>query len=628
MPHQLKGIVMKPKQLSEMETFNKRMSRVSWGTFQDFTTVLLSSIEAEEARDLETLVKQGNWDNVLVYAEDLATTEYRSPAKHRLCLQLANIFRKYPYPEGLLTADPTAKALSNFLASEHKCKRVNQRFAAYSRVRSPHERVLNTARSWISYVLGNLSLSEIWENSRFGAGASVGVHGNATNLARKLLNEVWTVTPGAFVYARAAMKADIHIFELLTEPRDGGRFCLDVDAFNRAFAKKVEVVDYNKIAFVPKTALVDRTIAVEPLLNGYLQKGIDSTLRLRLKRVGLDLADQATNQELARQGSSRHAEPDAWATIDLSSASDSISIELCRFLLPPDWFDIMNSTRSPCYRLNGDSIKYHKFASMGNGFCFPLETLIFASLCHAASVESHQTPEFRVYGDDIIVRRNVFEPLLALLRVCGFKVNPKKTFNTGPFRESCGADWFEGEDVRPVMLDDAFDSLESIFKFCNICRSKEAWQGFFSEALEFLESLIPPTLRFVRPYKGNADSCLEVPWDAFMSSPFSRYKKSLQAWEWVELVHEPVRDNAVRGFARYELALTMGALLGVSSHSPFSERFTTRTKLRRVSYCGGWSITLPGFIPGPLYDGLPRRVNETNHLTTWTCSVGNRDNHK
>jgi len=224
--------------------------------------------------------------------------------------------------------------------------------------------------------------------------------------------------------------------------------------------------------------------------------------------------------------------------------------------------------------------------------------LLFASLCHAAACESNQKPEFKVYGDDIIVRNGVFTPLLSLLTVCGFRVNPRKTFSTGPFRESCGADWFFGEDVRPIILDYAFDSLENIFKFCNIARSKDAWECIFYESLEFLESLIPSTLKFVRPYCGDADSCLTVPWDVFMASPFARYRAVpspnqrvpwLQCWTWEELVHKPVPDTSVRDFAGYNVALMKGALTGADPRSPFSLRFTSHTKIRRLAYDGGYS---------------------------------------
>jgi hypothetical protein len=475
------------------------------------------------------------------------------------------------------------------MACEHKCKRVNARFRAYRKVRSPNEALLERARSWIAYVLGDFDLSDVQSDAAFGAGASLGIHGNATNSARKLLSKEWTVSSGAYSYARAALKKDIHVFEFLTKAHDRAFFSLDSELFNKSFDERAKIADYNNISFVPKTVKVHRTIAVEPLLNGYLQKGVDSFMRKRLKRVGIDLQDQGINQRMARKGSLQFREPDALSTIDLSSASDSISIELCRYLLPPDWFYYLNSIRSHSFRLGGKCHTYQKFVSMGNGFCFPLETLIFASLCKAVGTSSTAAPSFSVYGDDIIVPATLFDPLIELLTICGFKVNSKKTFSKGPFRESCGTDWFEGEDVRPIILDYRFDSLESIFKFCNMARSKDHQKMIFFEALEFLESLVPPILLFVRPYTGNADSCLEVPWDVFMASPYSRWNKKLFCWRWVELLTSATPDVRVQRFAGYNVALMRGALTGVSSSIPFAERYTSRTKLCQRSYDGASS---------------------------------------
>jgi hypothetical protein len=589
---------MKPKVLKELEQLNRQLKESSWDVYQQFLRTLLSSIDSRESKDCLSLLNKGDFQSLLEYAEHLATAEYESPALHRLNVQIASVVRKYPFPEGLLKNDPRAKALETFMKSEHKCKRINQRFRAYRMVRSPNESLLSLARSYISYVLGDLSISSVWDDCRFGAGASLGVHGSATNLARKLLSESWSVSTGAYSYACAYMKTDVHVFELLTRREDSPFFSVDVQAFNNAFSQRARITDYNNIAFVPKTATVLRTIAVEPFLNGVIQKGIDSIMRKRLKRVGISLSDQETNQRIAREGSLNHLSPDAWATIDLSSASDSISIELCRFLLPPEWFELLNATRSHSYKLDGKVYPYHKFTSMGNGFCFPLETLIFASLCAATLSSQGLKQEFHVYGDDILIRRSAFGPLNRLLKVCGFSVNPKKTFNEGPFRESCGADWFEGEDVRPIILDYAFDSLENIFKFCNISRSKDIWKDIFCEANDFLISLIPRRLKFVRPYPGNADSALEVPWDVFMNSPFARWNRKLFCWSWVELMHLPRADSLVRRLTGYDIALIKGALLGVKSSCPFTERFTSRTKICRITFCGASSTSLyVGVVP-------------------------------
>jgi len=351
--------------------------------------------------------------------------------------------------------------------------------------------------------------------------------------------------------------------------------------------EKIRLVHNNNIVFVPKTTLVDRTIAVEPLLNGYVQKGVDVFMRRRLKRVGLDLTDQTVNQELARQGS-LPCQDDPFVTIDLSSASDSISIEVVKRLLPPEWFELLNSLRSKRYTLDGDEYVYEKFVSMGNGFCFPLETLIFASACHVSN-----PGDFIVYGDDIIVRQSKAAEVLRILRGLGFRHNPDKTFLTGPFRESCGADWFAGCDIRPLTLDYAFDSFENVVKFHNLSLSKPKWACFFEKARKFLFELIPISQRLSRPFLGTVDSAFEVPLDIFLTSPFSRWNRKIQTWEWVELSRSSSPDRGVRLRGRYHTVLMMGAVRNYSSQCPFAMRRKTSRTVRRLSYAGASATWLP-----------------------------------
>jgi hypothetical protein len=570
------------------------MKARSLENFRAFLLTLLESIDHPISKSFYPLVFENRWTELVDLADAALLTEYRAADEHRLVHQLAAVIRKYPYPKGSVACDPKGKALKLFLTSEHRCSLVNRRFSLYEKCRSPHEKALVMARSWISHTLGDLRLPEIWDGCSFGPGASVGVAGNATNMARKLLSNVWTVTPGAYYYARSALIGDFLAMELLNTAPGRQQFSLDHELFNQKFKDKTSLIDYNKLTFVPKTAKIDRTIAVEPLLNGFVQKGVDLFMRKRLKRVGIDLNDQTRNQILARKGSER-GESDPYVTIDLSSASDSISIGLCRYMLPPEWFDFLSQIRSRCYMLNGNISVYHKFTTMGNGFCFPLETLLFASICHTAYSEKSLKDDFSVYGDDIIVRQSVATRVLDLLRICGFQVNSNKTCLFGPFRESCGADWFEGEDVRPLNLDYAFDSLQNIIKFCNLARSKGTWEGIFYQSLQYLESLIPSELFFCRPFTGQVDTALEVPLDVFMASSFSRFDKFYQTWSWVELITSARPDVLVKRVAGYNVALMRGAVTGCRSQVPFAERRNTRTKIRRIAYCGASSTFLPRF---------------------------------
>lgn len=572
---------MKSNRWEQLRRCNQHLRKHAFSTYVRLLEVLCSSTQGEAALTLSQKIRDKDWTGLVLEADRIASVEYSSLHEHRVSNQLASLIRKYPWPKGSVVFDPEAKALETFQKADRKCGRLNRKFKLFDTLRSPHEQALHSARSWIAYVLGDFNLAAAQSECDFGPGASVGIHGSATNPARKLLSKGWSVTPGASIYAYRAMFEDTHIVELLNRNEANAFYAHDPAEFRSRFASKVAIVDYNKITFVPKSAKTDRSIAIEPLLNGYLQKGVDLLMRKRLRRVGIDLSDQTRNQELAREGSLKGV-VDPYVTIDLSSASDSVSIGLCRNLLPPEWFEYLSAIRSPSYELRGEVIRYNKFASMGNGFCFPLETLIFASVCHAAYVESSRKPDFSVYGDDIIVRQSVATRVLDLLRMCGFAPNTGKTFLKGPFRESCGADWFEGEDVRPLNLDFAFDSLESLFKFINQGRSKEWWNTILAEGLDFLETLIPSNLRLVRPYPGNTDSALEVPFDVFLASPFSRWDRDTQCWSWLELKHTAMPDKGVAGLWGFNTVLMRGALTGSLSSLPFAERRKVRTKFVRV----------------------------------------------
>jgi hypothetical protein len=164
----------------------------------------------------------------------------------------------------------------------------------------------------------------------------------------------------------------------------------------------VKLVKGNSIITVPKNYKTDRTIAKEPCMNIYIQKGIGRCIRKRLKRVGIDLDDQKRNQEGARIGSL----DGSLATIDLSMASDTVALELVSFLLPNDWWWALEQCRSPVGVLpSGELVAYQKISSMGNGFTFELESLLFWAICQQVACSNINETDCRilVYGDDIVV---------------------------------------------------------------------------------------------------------------------------------------------------------------------------------------------------------------------------------
>jgi hypothetical protein len=160
------------------------------------------------------------------------------------------------------------------------------------------------------------------------------------------------------------------------------------------------------------------------------------------------------------------------ATIDLSSASDTVAREVVRFLMPESWYERLDLCRSKVGELDGKWLRYEKFSSMGNGFTFELETLIFWGLA-IACVRSCglETDKVRVYGDDIIVPVDAYDFLVEVLSYCGFTTNSSKSYKSGAFRESCGKDYFNGHEVRPFFQKEYLNGVETLFPLEISCPS-------------------------------------------------------------------------------------------------------------------------------------------------------------
>jgi hypothetical protein len=221
-----------------------------------------------------------------------------------------------------------------------------------------------------------------------------------------------------------------------------------------------------KVISVPKTMKTPRIIAVEPTAMQYAQQAI---LRSFLEAVDVSTVkgfigfdDQEPNQLLARQGSLG----EGLATLDLSEASDRVSSECVSQLLCDHRFfhDAVFACRSTRARLpSGDVMSLAKFASMGSALCFPMEAAVFLTAIFVGIEQDLGHPiskreinsflgRVRVFGDDIIVPSDHVRSVIASLEYFGLKVNTRKSFWNGKFRESCGREWYDGTDVSVVRV--------------------------------------------------------------------------------------------------------------------------------------------------------------------------------
>jgi len=409
-----------------------------------------------------------------IRAEDwLATTglkvnpdSYSDPELFARDYLAAGLLRKSEHLP--IACDRVAAAMSAWRSAEETCRWLNRNggvdpFEPNWSTEFPSlpalEAVIFTAREKIRSALGRFDWNEAHAAFGFSSGAS-------TRLKRRNGHPFYKYTGKPDVTRNAAIAALCSIWSVPLWRRQMQERYGD-DPVNW-----VNVVDGSKVTTVRKTALVDRVIAIEPDMNMFMQRGIGAVIRRRLKRVGIDLNDQTRNQLLAKVGSGTGS----LATIDLQSASDSISLELVRALLPPEWFHAVDLLRCEvCTLPSGVKHRLEKVSSMGNGFTFELESLIFWALT-ASTVDLLGTSDKRigVYGDDIVVHNSAADHLIRVLRRCGFVTNTEKTFVSGPFRESCGKHYFLGVDVTPFYVKSQTDDSHCLYWLANSFRE---WVG-------------------------------------------------------------------------------------------------------------------------------------------------------
>lgn len=222
-----------------------------------------------------------------------------------------------------------------------------------------------------------------------------------------------------------------------------------------------------RVITVPKTLKGPRIIAIEPVCTQYVQQGISRELvrvleRTRISRGHVNFSDQSINRSLALTSS----KSGRYATIDLSSASDRVPLIGVERMLrcSPFLLEAILACRSKSAKLPDNSVlELEKFASMGSALCFPIEAMYFYTICVMALLDKHNLPvtyeecykvsrDVYVYGDDIIVPVHAVEAVTEALHKYNCKVNTTKSFWNGKFRESCGMDAYDGEEVTPTYI--------------------------------------------------------------------------------------------------------------------------------------------------------------------------------
>ena len=433
----------------------------------------LGLADCKDSHEIQRLIAAGDFRAVCSYELNYADLSLESA----LHLRQALAFFQKRQDLRLVGVDPRKAAHEKFEEAERLCSETNQifRMRLQGKFAFPPdvEGVLYTAQRKIARILGPVPLLGAIR-PRFGPGATTQVKKRDAS-ARLKLAQGFACSEELAPIASCCL-AELQGWVFSQEDSD---------------IASVPVHIHDGIqSFVPKNAKTDRTIVIEPMLNGMFQLGIGDYIARRLEREGVDITDQTRNQALAREGSVSGA----LATLDLSSASDTIARELVYDLLPLDWAHFLSRFRTAwIVRPDGSRCRQEKFSSMGNGFTFPLETLIFYALAKACCVDDPNSSCVSVYGDDIIVPVSRYQLLTKVLKAAGFIPNASKSFADGPFRESCGKDYYLGSDIRPFYLKGHLSGRVA-FTLHNFY-ARRGWLDMATTVLD----LIDPSLRIWGP---------------------------------------------------------------------------------------------------------------------------------
>jgi len=481
-----------------------------------------------------------------VFDEELTVQEFAVKA------QLSAFLKKF---EDGHDSQANAAALDKFLASNVQCKK----WSIPANMNMEQELLLGLFKAEIynffnpsahGHILG--SFSRILANATTGPGASISANG--TDFYTKLFASPLSATRESLYSQYEQHFNNIH-------------FWRDAESQRRTEFGDVEIVEGNRLSFVPKNVDTSRCICIEPALNMFFQQGVKAILEKRLRQYfGISLADQQEcNRDLARIGSMS----ERFCTLDLSSASDTVSLSMIRSTFPTDVVGWLEYFRSPKVQLpSGDWEELHMISSMGNAFTFPLETIIFACVVSAAYamkdhrlkkgygsscefdpdngvfVQNKRLPNFGVFGDDIIVEAEHCRHTVVLLELLGFTVNADKSFIRGPFRESCGGDFFRGHPVRGFYLKTLRTQAS---RYVAINRLNE-WSALHGIALRrTIKRLMRSTRYLPVPLYENDDAGVKVPLSMVTSRKWDRDVQSFVYKRWTSVPQKvAIKDGALK----------------------------------------------------------------------------------
>jgi len=347
--------------------------------------------------------------------------------------QLAKLFSKYSFEEDAMSESEILElSKKKFLDNQERINSLefpidDKRFTLISM----------GAREHIAQILGLFSKFDILREATFGKKSSVGI-------------------PMRNACEGARYEAPITGSRDLITWFDKIYSCWNRPAYNYAKERAggntmYREIDTLEVVFVDKKWNSKRMIVPNTTLGTLYSSGVGRAIEERLRRAKYDIRTlQGTHGELARFGSITGS----LVTADQSLASDNITTKLIDWVLPREWASACKLGRINKMKLDDLLFETNTFSTMGIGFTFPLQTLVFLGIL--LSIRDFcglgKDAVVSVYGDDLIYDVRMHNVVTEVFPQFGLVINADKTFSEGYFRESCGQDYYRGVDVRPFML--------------------------------------------------------------------------------------------------------------------------------------------------------------------------------
>ena len=371
-----------------------------------------------------------NWNTAGIREIEPVVCYRSSKARFKRRVQLNNLFKRVVFERDKYTHEQLEEMTrEKFVATQKRiCEHEWKPIPLRSKI------VLRKARLIIKEILGSFSHSELLERFEFGKKAAAGLRKDYSYLDTRIGSTITGTSPHISFFKQY----------LIHDPLLDRVF----DSCVPMALDRYEEYDSLNLVYVPKSWKIYRGIMPNTIAGGCYTLALGRMIEERLRDIGLDISALPDFHKIL---ASLASVTRVLTTADLTSASDSITWSLLCMLLPRAWLRAIAAGRISQFTTSNRRYYMHTFCTMGIGFTFPLQTLLYYALLKAIQELVSASGRISVFGDDLIYPTKMHGYVSRVFTDLGFILNQDKTFVQEFFRESCGGDYYHGTDVRPYM---------------------------------------------------------------------------------------------------------------------------------------------------------------------------------